>query len=198
MLEIDISALRILIVDDNKTNRDVLRSQLQLWGANIEEADSGDATLVLCKKRHEDTGAPFFDIAILDMQMPNMSGETLAKKFKSQQEFEAIKLVMMTSMGERGDAKHFADIGFSAYFPKPTTTSNLFKALSVVAHGGEILKQASPLVIHDYVNAMKIVTTEDKKPLLVSPAKNIRILIVEDNRINQMVAWGGRRIRINS
>ncbi|MBA6365658.1 response regulator, partial [Colwellia sp. BRX8-8] len=113
-----------------------------------------------------------------------------AKKLKNQQEFKAMKLVMMTSMGERGDAKHFADIGFSAYFPKPTTTSNLFKALSVVAHGGEILKQASPLVTHDYVNAMKIVTTEDKKPLFVSSAKNIRILIVEDNRINQMVALG--------
>ena len=188
--EIDISALHILIVDDNKTNRDVLRSQLQLWGANIEEADSGDAALALCKKRYEDTGTPFFDIAILDMQMPNMSGETLAKKLKNQQEFKAMKLVMMTSMGERGDAKHFADIGFSAYFPKPTTTSNLFKALSVVARGGKILKQASPLVTHDYVNAMKIVTTEDKKPLLVSSAKNIRILIVEDNRINQMVALG--------
>ncbi|MEH6384765.1 MAG: response regulator [Colwellia sp.] len=188
--KVDISTLHILIVDDNETNRDVLRSQLQLWGANIKEASSGAEALALCKEREEDKNLPFFDIALLDMQMPNMSGESLAKIFQGEPAFKAMKLVMMTSMGERGDAKYFADIGFSAYFPKPTTTSDLFKALSVVAHGGEILKQASPLVTHHYLNAMNIAETNDTKILTSSWPKGTRILVVEDNRINQMVALG--------
>jgi signal transduction histidine kinase/CheY-like chemotaxis protein len=188
--EVDISALHILIVDDNKTNREVLRSQLQLWGAQVSEADSGETALALCKESLENKDTPFFDIALLDMQMPNMSGEILAKKLQNNPFYAAMKLVMMTSIGKRGDAIFFASIGFSAYFPKPTTTSDLFKALSVVAEGGEILQQASPLVTHDYLSAMQVVESDNKEKTSTPWPKNTRILIVEDNRINQMVAMG--------
>ena len=119
-----------------------------------------------------------------------MSGEILAKTLQSNPFYLGMKLVMMTSMGKRGDAKYFANIGFSAYFPKPTTTSDLFKALSVVAEGGEILQQASPLVTHEYLNAMQKVENEESNTLSTLWPENTRILIVEDNRINQMVAMG--------
>jgi len=188
--EVDISKLHILVVDDNKTNREVLRSQLQLWGANVSEADSGEGALTLCEERLENKDLPFFDIGLLDMQMPNMSGEILAKTLQSNPFYLGMKLVMMTSMGKRGDAKYFANIGFSAYFPKPTTTSDLFKTLSVVAEGGEILQQASPLVTHDHLNAMHKVENEESNTLSTLWPENTRILIVEDNRINQMVAMG--------
>jgi len=188
--EVDISALHIMIVDDNKTNREVLRSQLQMWGAKVIEADSGETALALCEERLENKHLPFFDIGLLDMQMPNMSGEILAKTLQSNPFYLGMKLVMMTSMGKRGDAKYFANIGFSAYFPKPTTTSDLFKALSVVAQDGEILHQATPLVTHDYLNAMQVADTEEEKALTTPWPKNTRILVVEDNRINQMVAMG--------
>ena len=191
--EIDISALQILIVDDNKTNCEVLRSQLQLWGAEVVEANSGETALLLCKERLENKDLPFFDIGLLDMQMPMMSGEILAKQLQNNPFYGEMKLVMMTSMGKRGDAEYFANIGFSAYFPKPTTTSDLFKALSVVAQGGEILQQASPLVTHDYLSAMKIVESDEinhNAALSALWPGDTRILIVEDNRINQMVAKG--------
>jgi signal transduction histidine kinase/CheY-like chemotaxis protein len=188
--DVDISALNILIVDDNKTNREVLRAQLQLWGAKVYEADSGEAALSMCKERLENKDQSFFDIGLLDMQMPNMSGEILAKTLQSNPFYMGMKLVMMTSMGKRGDAEYFANIGFSAYFPKPTTTSDLFKALSVVAQGGEILKQASPLITHDYLNAMQVVKSDESEALSTLWPKDTRILIVEDNRINQMVAKG--------
>ena len=188
--EVDISTLHILVVDDNKTNREVLCSQLQLWGANVSEADNGEGALALCKERLENKDLPFFDIGLLDMQMPNMSGEILAKTLQNNPFYLGMKLVMMTSMGKRGDAKYFANIGFSAYFPKPTTTCDLFKALSVVAEGGEILQQASPLVTHDYLNSMQTVENEESNTLTTLWPQNTRILIVEDNRINQMVAMG--------
>jgi CheY-like chemotaxis protein len=182
-----------LIVADTKSNREVLRSQLPLGGAEVVEANSGETALLLCKERLENKDLPFFDIGLLDMQMPMMSGEILAKQLQNNPFYGEMKLVMMTSMGKRGDAEYFANIGFSAYFPKPTTTSDLFKALSSVTQGGEILQQASPLVTHDYLSAMQIVESDEvthNSALSTLWPRDTRILIVEDNRINQMVAKG--------
>lgn len=187
--KVDISSLRILIVDDNSTNRDVLRSQLTHWGANVTEAYNGKQALETCKSIIINNENSLFDIALLDMQMPEMNGATLAIKIRENQLFDGMKLVMMTSMGERGDAHYFAKIGFSAYFPKPTTTADLFNALSVVAEDGEALEQAKPLVTHHYLNSIE--SNSSVKDLLHQqwPEKT-RILLVEDNRVNQMVALG--------
>lgn len=184
--KVDMKSLRLLVVDDNATNREVLRGQLEHWGAAVEEADSGDAALKLCTSLVEQKEKPFFDIAFLDMQMPEMDGAELSQHLKADSRFEQMKLVMMTSMSNRGDAKYFAELGFSAYFPKPATTSDLFDALSVVAGGGEVLQQAEPLVTHHYLQTLSY----NEK---VSPGgwpHNTRILLVEDNRVNQMVAKG--------
>lgn len=103
---------------------------------------------------------------------------------------------MMTSMNHQGDAKFFAEFGFSAYFPKPTTTSDLFAALSVVSEGGEALQQAKPLVTHHYLNSLNYKDEGDKllnnKFLNKQGAwpESTHILLVEDNQINQMVATG--------
>jgi signal transduction histidine kinase/DNA-binding response OmpR family regulator/HPt (histidine-containing phosphotransfer) domain-containing protein len=187
--ETDLSTLHILIVDDNSTNREILSAQLAIWGASVVEADSGKQALELCLERLDNEDVPFFDIALLDMQMPEMSGETLAIEIRKNKLFDDMKLVMMTSMGESGDAQYFADIGFSAYFPKPTTTSNLFKALAVVADNGEALKQAKPLVTQHHLIASKAVN-ESHDSLHTGWPENTRILLVEDNRINQLVALG--------
>nr|WP_269801140.1 response regulator [Colwellia sp. 75C3] len=186
---IDINKLHLLVVDDNKTNRDVLTGQLTHWGASVTEADSGQNALNLCEQQILDPSKPFFDVAFLDMQMPNMDGEQLAVLLKKDKRFNKIKLVMMTSMVSRGDAQYFADLGFSAYFPKPATTSDLFNALQVVAENGQVLQQAQPLVMHHYLQGLK---TEDQKNDIqeITWPENTHILLVEDNRINQEVAKG--------
>lgn len=182
----DIAQLDILIVDDNATNREVLRGQLQHWGASITEADSGQQALDLCLQRLQSDKQKIFDIALLDMQMPAMDGEMLGLKIRAIAACDPMKLVMMTSMGQRGDTQHFARLGFSAYFPKPMTTSDLFSALSVVADGGPALQQANPLVTEHHLKTLK---SSEAKP---DPKWqiNTRILLVEDNRINQMIALG--------
>jgi len=187
--KVDISSLRILIVDDNATNREVLRSQLAHWGATVTEANNGKQALVICENVIISNQAPLFDIALLDMQMPEMNGATLAIKIRENQLFDGMKLVMMTSIGERGDAHHFAQIGFSGYFPKPTTTTDLFNALSVVAEDGEALKNAKPLVTHHYLNSIDS-NLSSKDVLHHQWPDKTRILLVEDNRVNQMVALG--------
>ncbi len=198
--DVDIKEVPILIVDDNHTNRVVLRKQLEYWGANVTEApDAGMAFQIMNDKlnNHEE---PEFSVAFLDYQMPEMDGAELGRKIRTRSCFDKTKLVMMTSLSNRGDAQFFADLGFDAYFPKPATTSDLFDALSVVIAGGETLEQAKPLVTHHYLKELSE-GRGDNKELIFDAEKDegssqrawpdgTRMLLVEDNYINQAVATG--------
>ncbi|MEY8205649.1 MAG: response regulator [Bermanella sp.] len=179
---VDIHGVSILVVDDNTTNRQVLRGQLEQWGARVQEAEGGESALAIMAQQPLDDG---FEVAFLDMQMPSMDGATLGKAIKADARFSATRLVMMTSMNSRGDARYFAELGFAAYFPKPATTSDLFDALNVVIAGGDALDDASPLVTRHYLKSMA--RSEDSQP---SWPPETRLLLVEDNHINQVVAQG--------
>jgi len=188
--QVDMKSLNLLIVDDNATNREVICGQLEAWGANVTEAHSGAQALELCETR---ASAPsFFDVAFLDMQMPEMDGAELGKKLQADPRFKDMKLVMMTSMSQQGDAAFFADLGFSAYFPKPTTTSDLFEALSVVAEGDKALQQAQPLVTKHYLKTLSsdIASAANNSSQLQQWPEHSKILLVEDNQVNQLVATG--------
>jgi len=183
--QIEVDKLNILIVDDNATNRQVLRGQLEIWGVSVTEASSGEQALSICdeivSKMDKEN---FFDIALLDMQMPKMDGETLGKRLVADQRFNNMKLIMMTSMASHGDAKKFTDLGFSAYFSKPTSTSDLFNALATVSKEGQKLQGVTPLVTHELLQTL---SQRAGQPYW---AEGIRILLVDDNHINQMVAQG--------
>ncbi|TMP27749.1 hybrid sensor histidine kinase/response regulator [Pseudoalteromonas rubra] len=182
--DLDMSKLELLVVDDNQTNRTVLGQQLRHWGAQVFESSSGIAALAECEKRFHDGQRKMFDIALLDMQMPNMDGAQLGKTIKEDKRFKGIKLIMMTSIGHQGDASYFADLGFSGYFPKPATTEDLFNALSVVADDGEALANAKPLVTTHYLKSMKDPHQDTTR---VKWAPKPRILLAEDNQVNQIV-----------
>lgn len=83
--KIDISTLSVLIVDDNATNREVLKGQLELWGGEVCTADSGKQAMKLCGSRLAQQDKRFFDIAFLDMQMPKMNGAMLGKLLQTSQ-----------------------------------------------------------------------------------------------------------------
>ena len=170
---IDISKLCILIVDDNKTNREVLRGQLEHWGANVHEASGAAQALDILNTTQ-------FDVALLDMQMPDMDGAELGKQIKNNKTLSELKLVMMTSISNSDEIDFFAKIGFDAYFPKPATTSDLFNALNVVVDNGEARHNASPIVTQNYLQTL----------LPTNQNHNIKLLLVEDNKVNQLVAMG--------
>ncbi|MBV1911742.1 MAG: response regulator [Kangiellaceae bacterium] len=186
--KVDMKCLNLLVVDDNATNREVLQKQLGHWGANVVTASSGEQALAICESRRRDDSKDQFDIAFLDMQMPEMDGADLGMKMQADQ-FSTIKLVMMTSMGGKGDLERFADLGFSAYFSKPATTSDLFDALSIVAYGGDVLEQATPLVTSQYIRTLDHQSVDSSRPSF-QWERSPRVLLVEDNQINQMVAMG--------
>ncbi len=169
----------ILIVDDNETNRFVLRTDLTNWGCRIDEAHDGHTALKKLTIAANDDD--LFDIAIIDMQMPEMDGETLGKKIKQNDAISQLRMIMLTSMGMRGDAQRFKEAGFSAYLNKPIKQQDLFECLSTVHHIPEDATQQS---------SKPIITKHSIAENKTQPA---RILLAEDNKINKKVALGNLR-----
>jgi len=118
---------RILVVDDNATNRDVLMPQLRLWEAKPSEAPDGPSALRALYQALEDRNP--FQVAILDMQMPVIDGEALGRAIRSDNKLQDTRLIMMSSVARRGDADRMADIGFSAFLAKPVRQSDLYDSL---------------------------------------------------------------------
>jgi CheY-like chemotaxis protein len=116
-----IRGVHILIVDDSPTNREILSAQLNAWGIRSEETSDGPSAM-LALARARDTGDPFAAV-ILDMQMPGMDGEDLASAIKADETLAQTILVLMTSIGQRGDARHMEELGFAAYLVKPCSTA---------------------------------------------------------------------------
>jgi len=176
--QLDLSAYRILIVDDNKTNREVLYSQLTLWGADVSQADSATSALSLLTKSLEENSDNCFDIAILDMLMPEINGAELCQKIRGNEQLDHLKLIMLTSLARPGDAQYFADLGFDFSLPKPVITSDLARALVLVSNKAPTKRSQKSLP-----------TQSNSKKITVKPLpKSTRILLVEDNSINQIVA----------
>jgi signal transduction histidine kinase/CheY-like chemotaxis protein/HPt (histidine-containing phosphotransfer) domain-containing protein len=170
----DIRNKYILIVDDNATNRHVLREQLKSWGCQFNEASSGEETLRKMRQGIDDNRP--FDLAILDMQMPGMDGETLGRKIKQDSDLKNTILVLMTSIGKRGDAKRLEKIGFVGYLTKPVKQSQLYDCLITVSG----LRNETALE-----QPMSIFT---RHTICEKQQQTARILLAEDNITNQKVA----------
>jgi signal transduction histidine kinase/DNA-binding response OmpR family regulator len=173
-LPLDGRKQRFLIVDDSKVNRAILKGQLKSWGCRFGEAQSGQEALE--KLRFAvDEGDPF-QIAILDMLMPKMDGKTLGQKIKEDDRLKDTQLVMLTSVGQRGDAAEMKEIGFSAYLTKPIKQSHLLDCLVTILNriAQTAKAQGAPLVTKHSLNE--------------ASKQRIRILLAEDNKINQLVA----------
>lgn len=165
--------VRILIVDDSRSNREILMGQLVGMGADVSEA--ADAETALEKIRSMAQENMFYDLAILDMQMPGMGGRELGLAIKKEPFGVDIKLAMMIPMGWRGDVRHLESLNFSAHLTKPVRYSELAQTLLTVFSGEPAGKEENGR-IRDFVSEMK--------------QPHVRILLAEDNITNQIVAKG--------
>jgi PAS domain S-box-containing protein len=181
---VDILNVPILIVDDNATNRLVLKAQLEHWGATVYESDGGLSALDLLESNIKNKSQNNIKVAFFDMYMPQMNGAELAKSVKSNKNLKDIRLVMMTSMASRGDANYFKSLGFAAYFPKPAITKDLFKTLNICLSESDSQLRDSPLITHHYLQEIETITADNNN----NNFSQCRLLLVEDNRINQEVA----------
>ena len=164
---------RILGVDDNATNRRVLEMMFSSWECNYDIVADGKSALKKLKKAVADKNP--FHIVITDMQMPELNGEELGKMIKKEKSFEDTSLVMMTSLGARGDVKRLEKIGFSAYLTKPLKQSQLFDCLMTILGYQQRNDFGSAKMITRHTIA------ENRKT-------GSRLLLAEDNVVNQKVA----------
>ncbi|NOT54563.1 MAG: response regulator [Deltaproteobacteria bacterium] len=161
--------LRALIVDDNQTNRAILRHQLTSWGMEVKLADNGVRALdILDTARREHRS---FDIGVLDWQMAEMDGLTLARSIRSHPEWNHMRLVFLTSVGQRGDGARAREAGIQAYLTKPVRQSQLFECLCLLAsQPGQ-----KPVLPHPLIT----------QHTLTEIAAPVKILVAEDNPVNQ-------------
>ena len=170
----DIRGVRILGVDDNNTNRRLLSAMANSWGCRYDDAPEGITALEKLRAAAAE-GDPFV-IAVLDMQMPGMDGETLGAKIVADASLRDTALVMMTSISNRGDAGRLEEVGFAAYLTKPVKHTQLYDCLAAV-HGGKKRPAEGP--------AKRIIT---RHVLAENKRRGVRILVAEDNPVNQKVA----------
>ena len=166
----------ILIVDDHTVNRLVFKEYLESWGCRFDEAENGTQALSRLSEAAK-IGDPFH-IAILDMQMPGMDGETLGSKIKSDPALSKTFLVMVTSIGKRGDAQRLKRAGFSAFLTKPVKKMVLLDCLMTVLGLANV--PSNQLITR--------FTLEEKKVSNRGPVRALKILLAEDNMVNQKVA----------
>jgi len=174
---VDLQGKRLLVVDDNATNRKILRCQATAWGMVVEEAENAYQAMDKLRQAVRE-GRPF-PLAVLDMQMPEVDGETLGRWIKADPQLAETQLVMMTSLGLGEHSRRAAEIGFAAYLVKPVKQSRLQEAL-VMALGKSSGLSTSLLGMSPVLP--QTTPREDR------PRQSLRILLAEDNPVNQKVA----------
>ncbi len=172
---------RILIVDDNKSFRNMLAELLILHKTDVEIAENAHNALIALKQAVYEEQP--FHIAILDKFMPGIDGEKLGKQIKGNELIQNTALVLLTSMGERGDSIRFDRAGFSAYLTKPVRQSQLISTLVMVSG-----LESTPDHLKTGIITQKDLEPEEIEADLQSKEKELKILLVEDNRVNQKVA----------
>ena len=168
-----LTGLRALVIDDNSTNRELLGQQLESWGLEQQSAASGIKGLMLLHQAVSDKQP--FDLVILDMHMPNMDGLEVARLIKKDESLADTRLVMLTSVGIRGDAKLAKKAGIKIYLTKPVRQIDLYNSLVDLMTGDDANKD-------DLITQYSL----EKDPL----SFKAKILLAEDNMVNQQVARG--------
>ena len=167
----NLEGLRVLIVEDNATNRAVLQQQVGSWGMDSAVAESGEEALALLRAG-ADRGHRY-DVALLDMKLPGIDGVALARSIKADQAVASVRLVMLTSMDGSAHAPLEPHAGIEARLIKPVPQRDLRRCLTGLV--GQ--------------------TTDDERdparttgPVARRDFRHARILLVEDNPVNQAVA----------
>jgi CheY-like chemotaxis protein len=164
---------RVLIVDDNATNRRILNHQIESWNMKAAGASTGMEALPIIRRAVAD-GDPY-ELVILDMQMPEMDGLTLASAIAEDPVIADVRMVMLTSLGQRLSDEEMRAVGLSSCLVKPVRQSDLFNV--IVNSLADVPQEARPTRPPD---ELQLEPPSDRR--------TYRLLLAEDNVVNQEVA----------
>ena len=164
--------VRVLIVDDNRTNRRILDGLVKRWGMNPTSAPDGERALIELSTAREANDP--YGLILTDMHMPKMDGFRLVEHIKERPELSTATIMMLTSGGQRGDAARCEELGIAAYLLKPVRQSELREAIARVLGAKE--QGAIPMITRYSMEAD------------ADPSKSLEILLAEDNPVNQKLA----------
>ncbi len=183
-LPLHLPAARVLIVDDNATHCALLSRRLAAWGLRPAMSPAGSIAMEMLG-RAVDEGDPFV-LALLDKQMPGLDGEALGQAIRSDTRLMATPLVLMTTLGASGALGRIASLGFAATLAKPIQQDELYNVLALLLARTDIGPDAG---------AQPHALSSQQKPKSKSASytnrfagSTFRLLVVEDNTINQKVA----------
>jgi CheY-like chemotaxis protein len=165
--------VRVLVVDDNSTNRRMLVGMLDHWEMKPTAVENGEEALTELSRARVD--AKLYGLVLTDMHMPKMDGFELIKKIRQLAGSPAAAIMMLTSAGQRGDAARCHELGIAAYLLKPVRQSELRQALAL-ALGASEQGGTIPLITR--------YSLQDAR----EPAVCLKILLAEDNAVNQRLA----------
>jgi CheY-like chemotaxis protein/HPt (histidine-containing phosphotransfer) domain-containing protein len=167
--ELDLSGMPVLIVDDNATNRLVFHEMTSSWGLVPTEAADGKEALAKIKKA-SDSKQPY-RLLLLDLQMPGMDGFEVAKRVKEGPDEADVEIILLTSVGQKGDTARCKEVGISGYLVKPVKQSELLDAITMsLGHPSE---EKIPVITHYTIRETR---------------RRLNILLAEDNIVNQKLA----------
>ena len=167
----NLQGLRVLVVDDNPTNRRVLEKTLAQGGMTPTTAPDGRTALDAMLRAHQESRP--FAVTLVDSLMPEMDGFELTQQIRAHPDLAESLVVMLASAGQRGDAQRCSELGIAAYLPKPTRRSELLATIrgALLAKTG---LQPRPILL-------------TRHSLRQNRGKR-RILLAEDNPVNQKLA----------
>jgi len=168
---------RALVVDDNATNREILARYLHEWRMRSEDAADVEAGLAAMVRATEE-GRPF-DVAIVDMAMPGLSGADFAQRARRDPRLARTPLILLTSISWRGDHEEARSVGFDSFLTKPVRPHELRDSIIAVMEipGDDVERRSGRQAPSD----------NPARPA-AAPALKVRVLIAEDNSVNRLVA----------
>jgi two-component system, sensor histidine kinase and response regulator len=175
--EFDLRGIHVLVVDDNTTNRRIVRLQLKSWGMSSDEAPCAEDALAVLR-RERDGGRPF-TLALLDMQMPGIDGLQLAREIKTDPGLADTRMIMMTSLGKSEHDDEIRNAGIALCLTKPVKQSRLYDAIAGIMFGNDLASEPE-------TTPVSAQTAEPTSSTSSAPARG-RILVAEDNPVNQKV-----------
>ncbi|MHC5818511.1 MAG: response regulator [Nostoc sp.] len=186
---------RLLVVDDNATNRKIIHHQASHWGMLVDQAASATAALKAIQEAAKQKN--LYDVAVIDMQMPEIDGMTLGEQIKTNSAIAGLPLIILTSTNQRDEIERALKIGFAAYLVKPVKPSRLLDTImTVLGMQPETEESGVRIYSSEYIRQqLKLKNYENNSndhfpscPLLPPDSPRLRILVAEDNLVNQKVA----------